>query len=157
MTIVIREATIDDRGAVIVMLREFMTFLDAVAQTPEGDAHIAAMADLTFGLDPITRCIIAELNGEPVGYLAYYFGVWEVDIGLRVVSLFVRQRARRLGAGRALMAEAGQIGAERGAKVLHWLVWKKNPGAIAFYRSLGGEPFDEDIIMTLPIDNVSGK
>jgi len=55
------------------------------------------------------------------------------------------------------MAEAASIGAKRGTKVLDWMVWKKNPGGIAFYRSLGGEPFDEDIIMTLPIDSVSGK
>jgi hypothetical protein len=45
-----------------------------------------------------------------------------------------------------------QVAREQQAKRVVWEVWRKNPAAIDFYKSIGGEVFDENLLMNLVVD-----
>ena len=127
----------------------------AAAMLPISDAEaIAASAmerlrRMAFESNPICTVLMAELNGEPVGYLTYYIGVYMDDATptVHVADFFVRESFRRRGVGRALMLEARRIAQECGASRLLWTVWSKNEAALRFYTALGAEPEGSSILM----------
>jgi len=134
------------------MVGEFMDYLDAIEPFVRADGLIDSLLDLSFGPDPVCATLIAERDGVSLGYLAYHLGVWESFRSLHVISLFVRAEARGSGAGRALMDAAKEIARRRRATRVVWEVWNKNPDAIDFYRSIGGEVYDDNLRMSLVVD-----
>jgi GNAT superfamily N-acetyltransferase len=158
----IRKATEADLPALTAMTREFNDYLDTLggAEVADDAAEVAAAAmdrlrPLAFGPRPLCTILIAELDGETVGYLNYFLGVFMDDATptLHVADFFVTERYRRRGAGRALMLEARRIGMELGASRLFWTVWRKNADAIRFYENLGARPEDESVLMRWLIES----
>jgi GNAT superfamily N-acetyltransferase len=158
----IRKATEADLPALTAMTREFNDYLDTLggAEVADDAAEVAAAAMdrlrlLAFGPRPLCTILIAELNGETVGYLNYFLGVFMDDATptLHVADFFVTERYRRRGAGRALMLEARRIGMDLGASRLFWTVWRKNADAIRFYENLGARPEDESVLMRWLIES----
>jgi len=156
--LLIREATEADLDALTAMTREFNDYLDALGgSAPAQDAaEIAAAAmgrlrSFAFGPNPLCKILIAELDGEAVGYLNYFMGVFMDDAtpALHVADFFVGTKHRLRGAGKALMLEARRIAADHGASRLLWTVWRKNDDAIRFYEKLGAElePYDGSVLM----------
>lgn len=91
-----------------------------------------------FGPDARFRAIIAERGAEPVG-MATYSEVYVTALGGAVLSLqdlYVAPGARRLGAGRALVAHVAAAAVGRGLPLLQLNVMAENP-ARKFYRRLG--------------------
>jgi GNAT superfamily N-acetyltransferase len=131
----IRKATEADLPALTTMTREFNDYLDTLggAEVADDAAAVAAAAmgrlrPLAFGPSPLCAILIAELDGETVGYLNYFIGVFMDDATptLHVADFFVGEKYRRRGAGKALMLEARRIGRDLGASRLFWTVWRKN-------------------------------
>ena len=151
MPIVIRPAEAPDRSAVKRMLAEFIAYLNAIEPVEE-DVDLDYLLDQSFGPDPVCKTLIAERNGEPLGYVSFHPGVWEIYRALYVISLFVSAEARGTGAGRALMDAVKAVGREQQAKRIVWEVWRKNPLAIDFYKGIGGEVFDENLLMSWVVD-----
>jgi len=152
----IRKATEADLPALTAMTREFNDYLDTLggAEVADDAAEIAAAAmarlrPLAFGPSPLCTILMAELDGETVGYLNYFLGVFMDDATptLHVADFFVRESYRRRGAGKALMLEARRIATDLGASRLFWTVWRKNEDAIRFYEKLGAEPEGESVLM----------
>jgi ribosomal protein S18 acetylase RimI-like enzyme len=67
-----------------------------------------------------------------------YFSTW-VGRGLYLEDLFVRERFRGLGIGRALLAEVARIAVNEQCYGIHWEVLDWNEKAIALYKALGAE------------------
>jgi GNAT superfamily N-acetyltransferase len=111
---------------------------DAVEAT-EADLH-----DALFGADPAAGALVAELDGEVVGFALWYrtFSTWKGKPGLWLEDLFVRPRARGTGLGKALLVELAKICVERGWPRFEWWVLDWNEPAHGFYRTLGGRPED---------------
>jgi GNAT superfamily N-acetyltransferase len=135
----IRPATASDAEAVADMGREFMDYLralgDAKAHSLTADEYLRD----GFSDDPAFTGLIAELDGETVGYLLYTPG-YDLDRGgrfLYVVELFVQARARRAGVGRALFEAAADIGRRRGWDQMSWSVYSPIARAGAFYEEVG--------------------
>ena len=152
----IRPATEEDLPALTAMTQAFNDHLDALdsqGPAPDGEAVAAAsmarFRPMAFGPDPICTVMMAELDGEGVGFLTYYLGVFMDDVTpvLHVADFFVRQDHRRRGIGTALMREAHRIARERGASRLFWTVWEKNTEAQRFYASVGAAPEQGSILM----------
>jgi GNAT superfamily N-acetyltransferase len=158
MSFVIRPARPDDRAALLAMLQEFSDYLQAIDPEPSpqddwaGPAEMERCVALSFEADPVVATLIAEQDGRPVGYLAWHMGVFEIYKALFVAGLFVTEAVRNGGVGRALMEEARRLATERGASYVAWMVWRQNPAALAFYRRLGAEPFDENLQMIWRLD-----
>jgi GNAT superfamily N-acetyltransferase len=151
MAIAIRPAKAEDRAAVKRMLGEFVEYLNAVEPADEA-VDLDDLVDLGFGPAPICATLIAERDGHPLGYVSFHPGIWEIYRALYVISLFVQADARGTGAGAALMQAVKRVAREQQAKRVVWEVWRKNPTAIDFYKSIGGEVFDENLLMNLVVD-----
>ncbi|HET9251105.1 MAG TPA: GNAT family N-acetyltransferase [Candidatus Eisenbacteria bacterium] len=92
-----------------------------------------------FGAAPKFSLLVAEMGGVPAGY-ALYHASYDSDIAapsLWLVDLYVEERARRAGAGRALMRALAREALRSGARTVAWCVQDRNERAIAFYRALG--------------------
>jgi GNAT superfamily N-acetyltransferase len=151
MAIKVRPARRDDREAVKQMLAEFIDYLNAI-EPSESEADLDYLVDQSFGPDPVCKTLIAESGGRPVGYVGFHPGVWEIWRSIYVISLFVRAEARGTGAGRALMDAVKDAARQQQAKRVVWEVWRKNPLAIDFYKGIGGEVFDENLLMSLEVE-----
>ena len=58
-------------------------------------------------------------------------------------KFFVRETHRGRGVGRAILSEVARIARQEGSYGIRWEVLGWNESAIKFYKSLGGEFFDE--------------
>lgn len=97
-----------------------------------------------FGPAPLFRCLIAELSGQPAGYVLYC-REYDTDHLCRCVymaDLYVEKAARRRGIGHDLMAAAAEDGRQWQAPLMIWTALRHNAGARAFYRQVGHEQSD---------------
>jgi GNAT superfamily N-acetyltransferase len=151
MKIEVRHARRDDLPIQKLMIHENIAYLNAIDEPEEvSDSTIGQVEELVFGPSPLCSALIAEIQREVAGYLLYFIGVDmdEVAPAFHINDLFVREALHRKGVGWTLMRRAREIAAARGARRLFWTVWRKNPNAIAFYRKLGAEIWDEELPMT---------
>ena len=97
-----------------------------------------------MGCNQKFRSLIAEWDGEAIGYALFYafYSSWKGS-GIFLEDLFVREAFRGRGVGRALLSEVARIARQEGSYGMRWEVLGWNEPAIRFYMSLGGEFFDE--------------
>ncbi|MGH6879679.1 GNAT family N-acetyltransferase [Hypericibacter sp.] len=154
MSFTIRPARPDDKAALLLLFQEFSAYLKSIDPEPSpeddwaGPAEMERCIALSFEADPVVATLIVEQEGRPIGYLAWHMGIFEIYKALFVAGLFVSEKARGSGIGRALMDEARRLATERGASHVAWMVWRQNPEATAFYRRLGAETYDDNFQMT---------
>jgi GNAT superfamily N-acetyltransferase len=153
VTLAIRPARRADLPVIRQMMREFVDHLNRLDEDDAdevSDAEIARIEPLAFGPGAPCTIIVAQSGGEPAGYLTYFWGMSMDGVGpaLFVGDLFVRQCRRKTGVGRALMLEARAIAERADAIQVNWTVWRRNRAARRFYKALGAEPYDEEVLMT---------
>jgi GNAT superfamily N-acetyltransferase len=134
-TVTLRFATADDVGLLLQLIRE----LAAYEKAP--DAVVATEEDLRrhgFGSEPRFEALLAFVDGQPAGFALFYpdFSTWQGRPGIFLEDLYVREWARRRGAGRRLMARLAAIALERDWPAIYFNVLDWNP-ARGFYRRLG--------------------
>jgi GNAT superfamily N-acetyltransferase len=97
-----------------------------------------------FGDQPKFRSLIAEWDGQAIGYALFFgfYSSWKGS-GIFLEDLFVREAFRGRGIGRALLSKVARIAQQEGSYGIRWEVLGWNELAIKFYKSLGGEFFDE--------------
>ena len=88
---------------------------------------------------PTGRFILAEMDGEPVGFCAWYraFSTFEGRVTLFVEDVFVRPGARRRGIGSALLAVVARAAEAEGSPRIEWRVQRTNAEAIGFFARRG--------------------
>ena len=131
----IRPATIDDVTLLRTMIRELAEYeheLNLVTIREDDWARDG------FGPNQRFRALIAEWDGNPVGYALFfdYYTTW-VGRGLFLEDLFVREAFRKRGIGKALLAAVAGIAIEEQCYGIHWEVLDWNETAIELYRKLG--------------------
>lgn len=92
-----------------------------------------------FGRDAAFTPLVAELDGQVVGYAFFTLG-YNTDIAARSMwlhDLFVMPAARGKGVGQALMRAVAAETVRRGGRSLEWGVHAKNTGALEFYKRMG--------------------
>ncbi|WP_156254436.1 GNAT family N-acetyltransferase [Sandarakinorhabdus oryzae] len=142
----IRAATPADIPAIhrlIVELAIYEKEPDAVKATHDD------LARALFGERPVAECVLAELDGEPVGLALFFtnFSTWTGKPGLYLEDLFVMPSARGAGLGKALLVHLAGIAVARGYGRFEWSVLDWNTPAIGFYKALGARPMDEWTVM----------
>src|SRR5271170_2073829 len=132
----IRMAAADDAATIVSMIRglaEYEHELDAVQATPAMIAAQMRSDDAPF------ECLIAEENGESLGFALFFraYSTWLAAPVLFLEDLFVPPQYRGHGIGGALMRRLGEITIERGWKRMEWLVLDWNTPAQGFYADNG--------------------
>ncbi len=158
-----------------VLLSELgrQTFYDSFAagNTPEDMAAYLAGAfspekQAAELADPGTRFLIAELDGNVVGYARLRQDPPPASIPgkqpVEIVRLYSRKEWIGQGIGPALMQACLQEAERRDCDVIWLDVWEQNPRAIAFYRKWGfeavgtatfqvGSDLQHDLLMARPV------
>ncbi len=139
---------------ILQLIRGLAEYERAPHEVTIGEAEL--MRD-GFGDRPLFECLIAELDGEPVG-MALFFPIYSTWKGasIHLEDLFVLPAARGLGIGKTLLKRVAALAHERGAARLQWDVLDWNQPAIDFYQSLGAKFMDEWRIMRVTGEALTG-
>lgn len=144
----IRPATPADAGTIAALVRELADY--------EKLLHEARATDEDFRREltaenPVIRVLIAEWDGEPVGFALYFFNfsTFVGRAGLYLEDLFVRPAMRGKGVGRALLRALARIARDRDCGRMEWAVLDWNEPALRFYQTLEARPMKEWIVHRL--------
>lgn len=138
----IRPAAEGDVPLILRFIRELAEYERLLHEVVATEARLR---DTLFGAKPAAEVVIAEADGEPVGFALFFqnYSTFLAQPGIYLEDLYVRPEARGRGAGRALLAHLARLARERGCGRLEWWVLDWNEAAIRFYRSLGAQPMDD--------------
>jgi GNAT superfamily N-acetyltransferase len=151
VTLAIRRATPADAEVVLGFIRDLARYErepDAVEATVE-----SLRADLGREPPPF-ECLVAELDAAPAGFALFFqsYSTWRGRPGIYLEDLFVPERLRGHGVGKALLTEVARLAVARGAGRLEWSVLDWNQPAIDFYLALGAVPMSEWTVYRLTGD-----
>jgi GNAT superfamily N-acetyltransferase len=98
-----------------------------------------------FGPRPSAEAVIAEIEGEPVGFALFHgsFSTWECRPGIWLEDLYVPPERRRAGVGAALLGHLADLTLARGCARLEWAALDWNTPALQFYDKLGATRLHE--------------
>lgn len=138
----IRAAVRADTPLILALIRELAVY----ERAPEAAKATASDVERAlFSVHPKVHALIAELDGEAVGFAVYFFNfsTWTGKHGLYLEDLFVREASRGKGFGKALLVRLAQIARAQDCARFEWAVLDWNEPAIGFYKSLGAKPMNE--------------
>lgn len=116
---------------------------DGVSPSVAGEAHeLLSPEALAASLaDPASTFVLAERDGRLVGFAQLAFPsrheLVARENAAEVVRLYVQERFRRRGLGRALLERAEAEAVVRGATTVWLSAWARNLRALAFYERCG--------------------
>lgn len=131
----IRPATPDDVPVIHAMILEFAEFEKLREEVTITEERLARDG---FGEHARFRALILEWDGEVAGYAIcfVYYSSFEGP-ALFLEDIYVREKFRGRGIGRAVMAEVAAIALREGFVAIRWDVLDWNRPAIDFYKRLG--------------------
>jgi GNAT superfamily N-acetyltransferase len=143
----VRTALPSDAEVVVAMAAE----LAAAVEDPTPDLDVARFVRDGFGPDRWFECLVAQIDGEPVGFALICRG-FEAHTGKRRLwlgDLYVRSGARRSGAGRSLMAAVAGRALDLDCEAVYWELWRPNALGREFYEGLDAEETADLAVMRL--------
>ncbi|MGM9466157.1 cyclophane-containing RiPP N-acetyltransferase HaaN [Streptomyces murinus] len=151
MTATIRPAEKRDVPALAELIEEIERFYGAADTDIQPlDERLAQVEDALFGSPPLAAALLVEDDAGDLAGLAAYSFLWPAagsSHSLFLKELYVRDSLRRAGIGARLMEELRALAAARpGCSRLEWMTDRDNPGARAFYRSLGFAEYEGKIV-----------
>ncbi|KQS77288.1 GCN5 family acetyltransferase [Rhizobium sp. Leaf384] len=141
MSVTIREATVEDAAIILRFVRELAAYEKL---EHEVEATVDSTAQALFGPDSVSRAVICERDGAPIGFAVWFlsYSTWQARNGLYLEDLYVTPEARGTGAGRSLLRHLARIAVEKNCGRFEWSVLDWNEPAIRAYRAIGAEPMD---------------
>ncbi|WP_416483282.1 cyclophane-containing RiPP N-acetyltransferase HaaN [Streptomyces sp. CL12] len=151
MTATIRPAEKRDVPALAELIEEIERFYGAADTDIQPlEERLAQVAEALFGSPPLAAALLVEDDAGDLAGLAAYSFLWPAagsSHSLFLKELYVRDSLRRAGIGARLMEELRALAAARpGCSRLEWMTDRDNPGARAFYRSLGFAEYEGKIV-----------
>ena len=154
MSITIRPARVEDVPTIAALIRGL-----AVYEKLEHEVKMTEekVRDSMFGLRPYAEAILAEEDGQAVGFALFFhnYSTFLAQPGLYLEDLFVLESHRGKGVGKALLAQLARIAVERQCGRLEWAVLDWNVDAIGFYEKLGAKPNSEWTVYRLTGESLS--
>lgn len=89
----------------------------------------------------IATALIAEYNGNTIGYALYYpiFGSFSAVGKVHLEDIFIKDEFRGQGFGKYFLAKVAKIVLEEGYTEMEWSCLDWNISAIGFYEKLGAK------------------
>jgi GNAT superfamily N-acetyltransferase len=140
----IRAATPDDAPQLHRLICELARYekvdpATTVKSTPES---LAQQMRSDF---PPFSALVAQVGDELVGLALYFYNysTWTGKRGVYLEDLFVEEKVRKFGIGKALLLQVAHVARSQGAARMDWAVLDWNQPARAFYESLGARCLEE--------------
>jgi GNAT superfamily N-acetyltransferase len=148
-----RPARPDDVELIFSLIVELATYERAPEQVTGSPA---LLTEALFGRTPSAEALIAELDGQPVGFALFHssFSTWECRPGLWLEDLYVPPRHRGGGVGSALLSAVAAIAVARGCARLEWVALDWNEPALGFYEERGARRLDDWVMHRLEGDDL---
>lgn len=142
MSLSVRKAAPGDEALILGFIRELADYEKLSHEVVATPAHLTKTL---FCENPKAFALVAELDGEAIGFALYFFNysTFLGRHGLYLEDLYVQAAHRGAGAGKALLAALAKIAVENDCGRLEWSVLDWNAPSIAFYKSLGAAAMDE--------------
>lgn len=139
--LVLRDAAARDCPLILELIRELAAY-EKLEHEVTATARI--LEESLFGKTPGARAVIAELEGEPVGYALFFrnFSTFTGRPGIYLEDIYVRPAARGRGCGGRMLAYIARLAVDLGCARVEWSVLDWNEPSIRFYRSIGAAPMD---------------
>ncbi len=133
---------------------------ESYGDTPQGTPGERAeqVRAALFGGPPSARALLAWDGATLAGFASYSF-LWPaagLTNSLYLKELYVAQAYRRAGLGQMLMQALYRIAADRGCSRVEWTTDQDNPGAQAFYETLGVKPRASKIFYRVGGEDLEG-
>jgi GNAT superfamily N-acetyltransferase len=117
----------------------------------------AMLHENLFGTNRSCECLMAEEDGQPIGFALYYstFSTFLCKPGLYLEDLFVVPEVRGKGYGKALLRKLASIARERNCGRFEWRVLDWNEPSIQFYKSLGATIMPEWYLVRMTAPDIA--
>lgn len=134
----IRPSTARDAALILGFIRELAEYEKLAHEVTATEQDIQLQL---FGSNPKAECVIAELDGAPIGFALYFhnFSTFLAKPGLYLEDLYIKPQFRGHGYGRRLLSHLAKLAMTRGCGRFEWAVLDWNEPAIRFYQSFGAE------------------
>jgi GNAT superfamily N-acetyltransferase len=141
-SLTVRPATSDDLSTVFGLIQALAAY-EKLSHAVVGTS--TALAKHLFGAQPSVETILAESEGQVVGFALFFtsYSTFLTQPGIYLEDLFVLPDYRGLGVGKALLTRLAQIVLERQWGRLDWSVLDWNTSAINFYRRIGATVLED--------------
>ena len=147
----IRNACASDATNILRFIKELADFEQLSHQVVADEAQLISTL---FGGDAVAKVLIAELNGEAVGFALYFYNysTFLAKPGIYLEDLYVTPTARGKKVGKHLLKKLAKIAVAENCGRVEWSVLDWNQSAIDFYRSVGAVGMEEWTVQRLDGD-----
>lgn len=147
----IRHANAEDCSLILGFIKELAEYeklSHEVVATP------AILEESLFGETAYAQVIIAEFQGNAVGYALFFhnYSTFTGRPGIYLEDLYVQPEFRGKGFGKSLLSYIAKLAVEKNFTRVEWSVLDWNEPSIQFYRSIGAKPMDEWTVQRLDGD-----
>ncbi|MBD1907090.1 GNAT family N-acetyltransferase [Funiculus sociatus GB2-A5] len=124
---------------VLFRLIERLAEYEKLSHAVTGNAN--DLKEHLFGSKPYVEAIIAEYNGQAVGFALFFhnYSTFLTKPGIYLEDLFVLPAYRRQGIGKQIFSYLAKLAVDRGCGRMEWSVLDWNQPAIAFYERIGAD------------------
>ena len=138
----IRPARTEDVALLLALFRELAEYEHLEHELKATEEQLR---EALFGKRPAAEALIAERDGEALGYALFFptFSSFLASTGVWLEDLFVRPANRGEGVGKALLGAVAALVRERGGERLEWAALDWNELALGFYRRIGAQTMNE--------------
>ncbi len=148
----IRPAAEQDASILLSLIKELAVFeklADKVFNSED------AVRETLFGPKAYAEAEIAYWDDEPAGMVIFFhnYSTFLGKPGLYIEDLFVREKFRGRGIGKALFLECARLARERNCGRMEWVVLDWNPARV-FYEKMGAYPLTEWVIYRMDEDAI---
>jgi GNAT superfamily N-acetyltransferase len=159
MTLRVRNAERRDVAVIASLIRQLSRYEKLEHEVTMNESKLERAL---FGERPYAETILAEEDGEPVGFALFFhnFSTFLAQPGLYLEDLYVLESRRRAGIGKALLTRLAEIAVERNCGRMEWAVLDWNMDAIGFYERLGAKPNSDWTVYRLagePLRRLAGQ
>ena len=137
MAFTIRQAKKADCPAVLDLIVELAIYEKA---ENEVELTLKELEEDGFGPQAIYDLLVAEQEGQLIGMALFYekYSTWK-GRSIYLEDLIVTEKARGIGAGKALFNAVAKEAKKRNSGRMEWQVLDWNQSAIEFYEKAGAE------------------
>ena len=150
--LIIRTAGKDDAGVILKLIRELAEY-EKMGNLVENSAEM--IVENVFEKE-YAQALIAELDGQAIGYAIYFFNysTFTGAPGLYLEDIYIQPGYRKQGYGKRFFYKLAELAAEKGCKRMEWACLNWNKPSADFYRSLGGQSMDEWVVFRLNTEGI---